>query len=287
MVLVVGVKPYFELIRPPNCAMSGVGAVLATLVYLEYRVLWSHVVLLVVGFLTGFALTACAMIVNDLVDIEVDRVNKPWRPLPRGAVSTRRALALALALGVLGVLVNTATRNALLVLVALIYGVLGVAYSFMRRHWWSHTLVALSTTGPVVYGYVAASTPLSKLELAALFSLVVFFATMGREILKAVQDYRGDAERGYSTLATKYGVETALRAMLATGLTASLLAAISTAVLRTGLLYKTLILVTALLYTHSLLRAYKNPTPLVLEESRKRTLLAMSLGLLAFWLSGL
>ncbi len=267
--------------------MSGIGATLATLVYLDYRVSWSHTILLVIGFLTGFTLTACAMIVNDLVDVEVDKVNKPWRPLPRGAISTKRALILALILGVLGVLVNTVIYNILLVLVALIYGILGVIYSFMRKYWWSHILVALSTTGPVVYGYVAAGIPFSKLELAVFFSLIVFFATIGREILKAVQDYRGDAERGYSTLATKYGVETALRAMLVTGFTASLLAAISVVMLKTSLFYKTLILITAILYTHSLLRAYKKPTPLVLEESRKKTLLAMSLGLLAFWLSGL
>ena len=45
---------------------------------------------MVLGFVTGFAICAFSMVVNDYYDIEVDRVNQPTRPLPSGQVSKRR-----------------------------------------------------------------------------------------------------------------------------------------------------------------------------------------------------
>lgn len=280
-------RAYIELTRPPNSLLSGAGAVLATLAFANYQVPAQGLRVLIVAFTTGFALTACSMIINDVVDIEVDRVNKPWKPLPRGAAKPRTAKILALVLGVLGVLVNLAAQNQLLLATALVYCAIGVLYSYLRRHWWSHTLVAASTTGPVVYGYIAANHPPSKLELAVLFTLVVYAATMGREILKSVQDYRGDSERGYATIATKYGVNTALKAMITTGLATSLLALATIVILEASTAYKALIIITVVLYSHSLLRAYTKPTPRELERARRRTLVAMTTGLLALWLSSL
>ena len=284
----MGIKAYLELTRPPNSLMSGLGAVLTIVVFLDYSVSWDHVLLLLVAFTTGFTLTAGSMIINDVVDVEVDKLNKPWKPLPRGEASAKTALVLAALTTTLGVLVNITTSNYKLTITALIYALAGITYSFLRKYWWSHTLVAFSTTGPIVYGYIASNQPLHKIQLAALFTLIVFLATLGREILKAVQDYRGDLERGYFTVATKYGVNTAIKVMLTTGLLATLLAVVSTIVLNTGVFYKTLILITAILYTHSLIEAYKNNKKLeILEKSRKKTLVAMNIGLLAFWLSGL
>jgi geranylgeranylglycerol-phosphate geranylgeranyltransferase len=280
-------RAYVELTRPLNSLLSGLGAVLATLAFTDYEISAHSTLVLIVAFTTGFTLTACSMIINDLLDIEVDRVNKPWKPLPRGEASPRIAKILAVTLGSLGVLVNLTAQNPLLVATALAYCTIGVLYSYMRKHWWSHTLVAASTTGPIIYGYIAANHPPSKLELAVLFSTVVYAATMGREILKSIQDYRGDTMRGYATIATKFGVNRALKAMITAGLLASLLALTSTILLRTSTAYKALILVTVIVYTHSLLRAYRDPTPQELEKARRRTLIAMSTGLLAFWLSTL
>jgi geranylgeranylglycerol-phosphate geranylgeranyltransferase len=280
-VLAVSVRDYLEIIRLPNSTLSGLGAVFAVLAYTGYS---ASAASLLVAFVTGFALTGAAMAVNDVADLEVDRVNKPWKPLPRGAVHPSRALQLGVALLVVGVIANTAL-GAARTLVAALYALIGVSYSYLRRHAWSHLLVAASTTGPVLYGYVSAGAPLSDLPFTVAFSATVLAATLGREFLKSIQDLEGDRRRGYRTLATVYGVGAASRAMLACCAGSAAGAAV-TALMSTSALYKALIALAATLYAVSVYRAYKHvESREVLERERRNTLKAMFIGMTAFWLS--
>lgn len=276
-------KAYIELIRLPNAILSGIGAVFSVLVYHEYAADYS---LLVAGFLTGFLLTGASMTVNDLVDLEVDRVNKPWKPLPRGDAAVGLSLVLAVLMVTVVIAVNALIGVRALV-VSTAYCVVGISYSFLRRCWWSHALVALSTTGPVVYGYVVAGLPPRDLYFTVLFSTVIVLVNLGREILKAVQDVEGDLKHGYRTVATVFGIEKASRAMLITGLAGSLLG-IYTVTTSTGPAYKALMALATALYAHSVVKAYRNAlNKVVSEKSRKRTLVAMFIGMAAFWLSKL
>lgn len=277
----MSVRGYVELVRPPNSILSGVGAAFSVLVYAGYV---ANYVVLSLAFATGFLVTAASMIVNDVVDLDVDMVNKPWKPLPRGAVRKSNALKLALILVLVAITVNAAVGPAAL-LVALAYCAVGVSYSFLRRHCWSHALVALSTTGPVVYGYVVAGLPGGDLSFTILFSSVVAVVTLGREFLKAVQDYEGDSRHGYKTLATVLGLEGASRVVALTGIMGVLLAAY-TATLDVGPAYRVLILIAAATYLYGVYVAYSRRwNKKALERSRKLMLWAMFIGMVAFWLS--
>lgn len=278
----VNPKPYLTMLRPVNSILSAIGAVFAVLVYGCYSV--DDPFLITCAFITGFTLTGAAMLVNDIVDLEVDRVNKPWKPLPSGKASPKVALRLAVILFTTGVICNL-LASPQLVIVAAVYGVIGIGYSFLRRHWWSSILVAISTTGPIVYGYVAMNTPTSDKFFTSMFITTIFLVTLGREILKSIQDYKGDLEKGYKTIATVHGLNTAKKAMLAVGLggvtiglSTALIPGVSTA-------YKAVITLAATIYTHSIVKSYHKTKPEDLEKYRKKTLQAMTMGTLAFWLS--
>lgn len=279
----MSIKPYVEMVRVPNSLLSGVAALLAVLVYSGYEL---KLVLLACAFVTGFSLTAAVMLVNDVVDSAVDLVNKPWKPIPSGRASPRVALVLAAVFFALGVLCNLAA-SLLLLLVAAVYGAVGVLYNYMRKKWWSSNLVALSTTGPVVYGYAACGFPESSALFTALFAITMYTVTLGREVLKSIQDYRGDLEAGYSTVATKYGLSKAYTAMLAIGLAGSALGLLTATLGSVSTAYRILILLAAAVYAYSIVVAYKLRDTRVLEASRKRTLLAMAIGVAAFWTSAL
>ena len=47
------------------------------------------------GFTCAFLLSASALILNDVFDLEVDRVNAPERPIPSGAVTVWEAIGLS------------------------------------------------------------------------------------------------------------------------------------------------------------------------------------------------
>ena len=50
------------------------------------------------GFITGFSISSYSMIINDVYDIEIDKVNQPKRPLPKQLISVNFALSLSLIL---------------------------------------------------------------------------------------------------------------------------------------------------------------------------------------------
>jgi len=273
---------YAELTRLPNSLLTGLGVVFALLVYSDWRV---NPPTALIGFLTGFFGTAASMMVNDYVDRHVDAVNKPWKPIPSGAVNPSTALYASIALIVLAVAVN-AFASALALTTALVYAVLAYGYSFLRKHWWSHFIVSAATTAPVVYGYALAGAPADKLWFTALYAATIFLATTGREVVKAVMDMEGDKAYGYVTLPVKYGIEAARKAILAHAFAAPVAGILAGVIGGVSILYHALMLVASAIYNYSMLEAYKHVSDkAVLEKARKRALAAMAVGLLAFLLS--
>lgn len=92
---------WFRLLRPPNLPTvpgdplagfvlaSGIGGVW------DIRAAWVA--------LASLAIYASGLVLNDVADCEVDRRERPNRPLPSGAVKKSHALAAGLGLGILGV----------------------------------------------------------------------------------------------------------------------------------------------------------------------------------------
>lgn len=267
-----------EIVRVPNCVLSGLGAVFSILVYTGYTIYYDY---LIVGFLTGFLITASSMIVNDIVDIEVDKLNKPWKPIPRGDITQRKAWMLAVFTLSLALLLNYLLGIKALT-IASIYTIIGLSYNFLRKQWWSHFLVALSTTGPIVYGYVVAGAPRNDLPFTIVFTVIIVLVTLGREFMKAIQDIEGDRKQGYATVATILSEEEASKVMLLTGVMGSAIGLYSIT-METSTAYKVLITIAAVFYATSIIIAHRNNNKL--EKSRKNTLIAMYIGMIAFWLS--
>ncbi len=284
VVVAMGVADYLSMVRMPNSIMSGVGAVFMLLVFTGYDLASVGLARLIAGFVTGFTITAASMLINDVVDMDVDRVNKPWKPLPSGRASPRIATVLSLLLAALGVLVNLFI-NVYAAATALVYALMGLGYSFLRRHWWSQLVVAASTTGPIVYGYTASPRHPGDILVVAGLSTTIFIVTLGREVLKAVQDIQGDSRQGYRTIPIVYGLEAARRLILLAGVTGPLAGVATGFIGGSGTTYKALISVAGILYFYTMTKAYRSiSNRRVLEEARRETLGEMMLGLVAFWL---
>ena len=156
---------------------------------------------------TGFA-TGGGNAINDYFDREIDAINRPDRPLPRGAVTARAALAFSLALfaaavGLTLLLPPIAIAIAVVNLLAL------VAYTevFKGLPGVGNALVAYLTGSTFLYGGAAVGGDLATVSV--LFVLAAA-ATMAREIVKDVEDVAGDREEGLNTLPIAVGERTAL-----------------------------------------------------------------------------
>jgi len=152
--------------------------------------------------------TAAGNAINDYFDREIDRVNAPNRPIPRGAVSPRGALwfsallflgatGAALLLPVLAIAIAAVNLLALIAYTEVFKGLPGVG----------NLLVAYLGGSTFLFGGVAVGGDIATVAtLAALAAL----STFTREVIKDVEDVAGDREEGLNTLPIAVGERRAL-----------------------------------------------------------------------------
>src|SRR5436309_14576826 len=110
----MSVKPYLQLVRLPNLFTAAADSLAGWLLVsgpLDAPGQWLPLVC------ASVCLYAGGIVLNDVFDIDVDRGERPGRPLPSGRVAFRVAVSLGWALLVLGLglAVLSGTRYGLLV----------------------------------------------------------------------------------------------------------------------------------------------------------------------------
>lgn len=204
-------KAFVELIRPHNCAMAGVAAIIGLLV--------AHGILEPVGFEIARAITAFLVVflvtgagnaVNDYFDRDIDRVNRPERPIPSGRINPGAAhtFSMILFLGGIGL---TFLINSLAMFIA--------GFNTFMLYFYAQTLKRTPVAGNLAVAYLTGSTflfggavfgPDGLVATVGLF-LLATLATLGREIVKDVEDVEGDQRAGADTIAIALGREKAAR----------------------------------------------------------------------------
>lgn len=198
-----------QLARPINAAMAFVGVVAAGFVAVGFPAFMAVLVPLVVAGFAAVAFTAGGNALNDIYDRTTDVINHPERPIPSGRVTVQRAgVFAASAFGVafvLGALLN-------------IWCFLIVASNALLMYAYESDLKARGFSGNVAISYLVASLFLFggfavapnipvALERVAVLAALAFFATLGREITKDIEDIAGDVDR--RTLPQRIGVRSA------------------------------------------------------------------------------
>jgi geranylgeranylglycerol-phosphate geranylgeranyltransferase len=152
---------------------------------------------------------AFAQVVNDISDVDLDRLDKPHRPLPTGAISLAAARATAITTAAACLLAAAASRPA-----TFAFAVVLIALSWLySTHLKSTVLagnvvVAALASSTVTFGAVAAgAVPPRVLALQAM--LATF--SLAFEVLKTAVDASGDAAGDVRTVATRFGARAAAR----------------------------------------------------------------------------
>lgn len=210
-----------RLLRPFNAVLSlaavALGAVLAA-----GRDAFDAPLPLALAVVSAALIGSASNALNDVVDLKIDRVNRPDRPIPSGAISVRAARGLWVGLSALGVATGAAVSPALGA-IALVSGLL----------LWVYNVRLKGTPGPgnvVASAVIAAALLYGALAVGEVSSAVwqgvalTFALVLGREIVKDVEDAVGDAAHGARTLAVALGERRA--AALALGILALTLAAL-------------------------------------------------------------
>jgi len=237
----------------------------------------------VFGYLTGFFICAYSMVVNDVYDIEVDRLNQPSRPLPSGKVTSRGAIRLSVALLLAGLASSTLTLSVLALLIAGAYSLLSWLYSVRAKKAgiYGNLIVASSLAIPFIYGgVIAGGTALGPLLL--IMALTSFLAGVGREVVKAIADIPGDAKRGIKSLAIAQGMGTAAAAGAALFLSAVLASWLPFLVGSANLFYSLGVVLPDLIFAYLAVSILRKPSAANAMVVKRVALLGMLAGLFVF-----
>lgn len=203
----MGVRAGFDLIRPVNCALIGFAVIVGVFVSKPAGI---SVLQSVLGFVTGFFVCAYSMAVNDIYDVEVDRVNRPERPIPSARISTQGAFRLSIGVLLVGIACSALSLSPVAVVIALLYASLSWLYNSRAKKAGlaGNLIVASSLAIPFIYGGVVSGGSITG-SLLLMMALTSFFAGAGREVVKAMADVEGDAKRGIGSVARSRGLKSA------------------------------------------------------------------------------
>jgi geranylgeranylglycerol-phosphate geranylgeranyltransferase len=198
-----------RLVRPLNVVMFFAGVALGGLLAAGPAAFTGGAfAALAVAMLSAACIGAAANAINDVFDLEIDRVNRPGRPLPSGAVTVgtaRTVWAAGSALGVgLGALLSAVHLGLALFSVLLLYG---YSAHLKRTPLVGNLAVALVLALALVYGGLAVAAMGGVLLLGAGFAAGT---TLAREVAKDIEDAVGDAAEGARTLPLVAGPNVAL-----------------------------------------------------------------------------
>ncbi|WP_457612253.1 UbiA family prenyltransferase [Methanocaldococcus sp.] len=188
---------YLELIRFKNCVMAGISGIIGYIIASGDSLEKAILIFLVIFFICGYG-----NVINDIYDIEIDRINKPYRPLPSGRVSLERAKLLAILFLILGLFLSILI-NIYSFLIALINSILLYLYAkyFKKYKPIGNIIVSYLTGSTFLFGAVAGKNFL----IAFILFICSFLATWGREIFKDYEDIEGDKKEGVKSLPIIFG----------------------------------------------------------------------------------
>ncbi len=192
---------YIKITRPINVLITFIVVVAAILISAQHQIELSKIILVSLSA----ALTAAAgNIVNDIYDIETDKVSHPNRVLAQGLLSKKEAVFLNNFFNVIAIILASRISDFLIVIVLFTIILLYVYSAYLKKLPLVGNIVIAFLTGlAFIYGGFAADNPNGAI-VPAVFA---FLINLIREIVKDIQDIEGDSNLSFKTFPILYGIE--------------------------------------------------------------------------------
>lgn len=209
-----------ELMRYKNCAMAGLAGVIGAAI--AYSSVSGDVLLLLPVFIVVFLITGAGNAVNDYFDAEIDRINRPHRPIPSGRLKKGSAYKFSIALFALGIAVSYSI-SPIPFFIAVFNSLLLYFYalSLKRRVFIGNLSVSYLSGSTFLFG--GSAYGYEGIRFTLVLFLLSMLATLAREIVKSIEDMEGDRKEGAATLPLRVGERPAAYIASLTGVIAVIL----------------------------------------------------------------
>jgi len=205
----------WELLRMRNGIIAFFGVLVgATFIHTAGAIMPGTKVLM--AGLAALLTTSAGNILNDYFDLEIDKINKPERPIPSGRISRSDAFMFSIVLFLLGLGFSKSVNDYCLGIASLNSLIL----IFYARY--SKKLLLVSNLGIsflvasiFIFGVAATiqdgmdTLSMEEIKLVAIITACAFLTTLSREIIKDIEDIKGDEKMYAVTLPIKIGARRA------------------------------------------------------------------------------
>ena len=206
---------YLALVRPFTLVAPLIAGVIGVLAPLR-EITFACLLIAVYAGVTLALSQGCGQCLNQYADVELDKVVKPYRPLPSGLVSREEALGLSWLLAMFAVAraFTISTFFGLITLTLIFFAVFYSLAPFSPRR-----IHPLLNTGWMAFsrGFLpmfAVWSVYGDLNMAWPYSVLAFLWVFGFQASKDVPDMDGDKQFGIRTIPNIYGRKGLLATML-------------------------------------------------------------------------
>jgi geranylgeranylglycerol-phosphate geranylgeranyltransferase len=144
---------------------------------------------LLLAVIVTFFITGSSMTFNDYYDWQIDKINHPDRPIPKGIISPKEILYFSIIFFIIGTIISLFI-NLICFGIVIISIVLLVLYENFSKNVgiFSNLTVGFISSIAFTFGGAAVGNPYPTLVL----SIMTFFVMTGREIIMDIRDADGD-----------------------------------------------------------------------------------------------
>ncbi|MBD3180736.1 digeranylgeranylglyceryl phosphate synthase [Candidatus Poribacteria bacterium] len=193
------ISGYFKLMRPLNGAIAFISVIMGA--FLANGDLASLDKILITAS-AAFIILSSGNVINDYYDVETDRINKPYRPIPSRQIKRTNALIFSICLFIAGVCMGLFV-NLTAFFIALFSSVLLILYTTILRRF---LLLGNMTVGLLTgLTFISGGAAVENIGQSLIPAVFAFLFTVAREIVKDIQDVKGDQHAGMSSLPIKLG----------------------------------------------------------------------------------
>ncbi|OYT43011.1 MAG: geranylgeranylglycerol-phosphate geranylgeranyltransferase [Candidatus Aenigmarchaeota archaeon ex4484_56] len=200
-------EDYIRITRPNICVLAWfaflIGAFIIGLNIFSLIFILSSISVLMI--------CAGGNIINDYFDYEIDKINKPKRPLPSGRIYLKNVLIFYLIVNIFALIVAYLVN---------IYFFTLVIVNILTAFIYSYKLKRMLLIGNIIDSYLASVCFVAPILIYNSFTFIVnsplfilgliaFFGNFSREIIKDIEDVKGDKDLGAYTLPIAFGKDNA------------------------------------------------------------------------------
>jgi geranylgeranylglycerol-phosphate geranylgeranyltransferase len=192
------IHAFLKLIRPLNVTIAGISVVIGAAVAGQVIFWWK----ILFAVISAGTIVGAGNAINDYFDLEIDRINKPQRPLPQGEIHPRDTVLFSAFLFLVGINLSIfISPIALVISILASSSLIAYSWSLKRKLLIGNLTVAFVSSLAFVYGGITTK----DYRLSLIPAVLSFFFHLGREILKDLEDFKGDVTCGARTLAIVKG----------------------------------------------------------------------------------